>query len=252
MMLRKDLRGANDLRPFTVELGLVSEANGSAAVSTGGTKVIASVVGPTQPKYSRHELYDKAAIEVDVQIPAKTVVNGCDIMQQKKKLHSLLLNAIEGCIDTKQFPRMLILFNVLVVSNDGGMIATAANACILALLDAGIPMLHVPTAISMALTTSGSALSPQPSIMQDPTLEEESDSPAIYTVVMRPLHLIRVDEAAAASTATVSDTCIVAMDMVGLMSVADLKEVHVAAVQTTQYLRATMRKFLEAKLLDNA
>jgi ribonuclease PH len=250
-MLRKDLRGANDLRPFTVELGLVSEANGSAAVSTGGTKVIASVVGPTQPKYSRHELYDKAAIEVDVQIPAKTVVNGCDIMQQKKKLQSLLLNAVEGCIDTKQFPRMLILFNVLVVSNDGGMIATAANSCILALLDAGIPMLHVPTAISMALTSPGSAPSPQPSIMQDPTLEEESDSSAIYTVVMRPLHPIRADEAAA-STATVSDTCVVTMDMVGLMSVADLKEVHVAAVQTTQYLRATMRKFLEAKLLNNA
>jgi exosome complex component RRP41 len=235
-MLRRDLRNPGDLRPFSVELGLISEADGSAAVSFGNTKVVASLVGPAQPKYGRHELYDRAAIEFDIQITAKTIVEGSDVMQQKKRYEQFLKDALEGCIDATKFPRTLILFNVLMVNNDGSLLEAAVNACVLAVLDAGLPMLFVPTAIAIS---SFGAQSTETSLLVDPTLAEETDSSANCTIVLR--------------VSSGSDrSSVIATECTGLISVEAYKAANELAVLNCQTLLATMRRFMEAKIVGEA
>lgn len=237
-MLRKDLRGAHDLRPFAVELGLVAEADGSAAVSFGNTKVVASVVGPAQPKYARHEVYDRASIEFDIQIPSKTVVEGSDVLQQKKRFERFLQDAVEGSIDVGQFPRTLILFNVLIVNNDGSILEAMVNACVLAILDAGIPMLFVPSAV--AISTFNAPSNQEPSLLLDPTSTEETESGANCTIVLQ-LSLNSSNDASAVS--------VKAMECTGLITLETYKAINALAIPTCETVLRTMRQFMEAKLV---
>jgi ribonuclease PH len=237
-MLRKDLRGEKELRQLTVELGLVTEADGSAAVSMGATKVIASLTGPTQPKFGRHELHDKACIEIEVQIPTKTIVDGMDVMQQKKRYERFLKDSLEGCIDIAQFPRMLLLFNVMVVCNDGALMSTAVNACVLAALDAGLPMFFVPTAVSICTFVKDNKAAV---LILDPTASEEKESTAKCTIVVRQ----------PAPGEEENGVNFVASECAGLLSLDAYSEVNDLAAQTSVTLHSSMRQFMEAKLCSD-
>ena len=249
-MLRKDLRSSTQSRPLSVELGLATEADGSAQVIMGNTRVVASVTGPTQPRYGRHELYDRACIEVDIDISAKTTHDGTEVMQQKRKCEKFIKDSLQNCIMVEKFPRMLILLNVLVVSNDGSMLSVALNACVLAVLDAGLPMYCVPNAVSLCSFGSSSARADNESneIVLDPTAEEECNAEANFTFTLSSSASTNSASQNSNSSITSNEKGIAVTDISGRFTSADLRSAAEVALQTSAAITTTMRKFMESKL----
>lgn len=64
--IRRDNRAFDQIRPVSVKLGVLENADGSADFSQGHTRVIASVHGPVAAK-SRYEQIDRATIKVTVE-----------------------------------------------------------------------------------------------------------------------------------------------------------------------------------------
>lgn len=54
--LRIDGRRPNELRKLNCEIGVFSQADGSAVLSQGNTKVIATVYGPHEVKFNLYHL----------------------------------------------------------------------------------------------------------------------------------------------------------------------------------------------------
>lgn len=235
-MLRKDLRTPLQSRALSTELGVVLEADGSAQITMGSSKVIASVVGPTQPKYGRHELFDRASIDVEVELSSSDANNGMDKLQQKKNCESFLKESLSSCMDLTQFPRLLILFKVLVVSNDGSMFAVALNTCVLALLDAGLPMKFVPNAVSLC----SAAYSNSTELLLDPSLEEESEATANYTFTIRPVLANNLQNCA--------ESGIIVSKCAGNFDMNNLNAALTAAMEASLAIQATMRTVVEAKV----
>lgn len=240
-MLRSDLRSVLDLRPFTAEIGLVSEADGSALISVGNTKVLVSVFGPAPPKYARHEQYNQATVEIEIDIPNRLVIDGSDIMQQKRKYERFIKDSIMESIDLRQFPRMVILVNILVINNDGSLLSVALNSAVLALVDAGIPLVYVPVAVSLSVVQKDNLTE----LILDPVSNEEEHSIANGTFVLRPL-LGQLESNATSATAAV-----IASDLVGRISTKGLKDAAALAMATSSQLNEIMQKFIQTKLNQN-
>lgn len=236
IMLRKDLRSPLQSRALSSELGVVLEADGSAQITMGSSKIVASVVGPTQPKYGRHELFDRASVDVEVELSSSVTNNGMDKLQQKKNCEAFLKESLATCMELQQFPRLLILFKVLVVSNDGSMFAVALNTCILALLDAGLPMKFVPNAVSLCSSHKNNSSE----LFLDASLEEESEATANYTFTIKPVPVNNTENSLEGE--------ILVSNCSGSFSMDILNNAISAAMEASQVVQATMRNVVEAKM----
>lgn len=145
-MLRSDLRSEHSAREFNASIGGIADADGSAMVSTGLTTVRALINGPSQPRYSRHENNERCTLEV--QVDFLTASSGA---QDSSSLRQRLLRVLSQCVALESFPRMLITAKVVVSGDDGAVYESALNCCILALLDAALPMTTFACAVSGAL-----------------------------------------------------------------------------------------------------
>ena len=138
---RDDFRVSTSLRPIQCrDIGLISEAIGSGKYSIGKTCVTASVYGPAQPRFSRHDLHDRGCLEIDFTWLGSDASE--DAQEDEDALY--LKNIFAQAVQLKRFPRMLIIIKVLVIRNDGGTRAAAINAVTLSLLDAKLPMYYTP------------------------------------------------------------------------------------------------------------
>ena len=134
---------------------MLNETQGSARLQYGETMALAAVYGPAQPRYSRHEHFDEAVVEVSYNLAAPppsasdpaTPAAGAELARLERDGARQIQQILASCIDLKSCPRMLILIDVSVLRSDGAILSTAINACALALLDSGIPMLFVPMAL---------------------------------------------------------------------------------------------------------
>jgi len=223
MQVRFD-RKNHEFRPITVETGLVNEAEGSCKWTSGSaarqskTIVLASVHGPAVPKYLRHEDFRGLSVDVEYSTglgggqgggdPSAAPSSSSSEQQRAERLgEKIIKSCILGCVDAKAFPRMLLCLRVAVIEDDGGALPCAVNACITALASAGVPMLHMPLAVSIVNQTqvsaggesamdqgsdsdsdknNGNGKSKVILSLLDPVREEELESESRFLLVLRP------------------------------------------------------------------
>lgn len=102
------------LESISVEKGILNKAQGSVKVTQGETSIIVAIYGPSEVK-PKHELYDKAQIEVVFQ-PRK------GITQEKEKLYEdFIQKSLETIICSSQYPRSSITIIIQVVSEGGSV-----------------------------------------------------------------------------------------------------------------------------------
>ncbi len=140
--LRHDGRRPEELRPIRMEVGVLNNANGSALVEYGRTKVIAAVYGPREPQVRHNILPYRAILRCryhmapfsthDRKSPAPT--------RREIELSKVIREALEPVVITEEFPRASIDIFLEVLNADGGTRTAAVTAASLALADAGIPM----------------------------------------------------------------------------------------------------------------
>lgn len=174
--MRKDGRRTQELRSLNASLGVLPHTDGSAIFELGNTKVLATVHGPREAKSSRC-LHDRASIKVIFHTATFSSVSGERRRQLKQdKRLGEMTNALEETfkevIMVSTFPRSEIDIFVEVLNADGGILSAAFNAAMLALINAGIPMIDYLVAVNVG------HIQGQP-LLDLNRLEEASNNPSI-------------------------------------------------------------------------
>ncbi len=140
--LRHDGRRPDELRPIKMQVGILKNADGSAYVEYGGTKVVAAVYGPREVHPRHLALPDRALIRCRYHMaPFSTSDRKSPAPSRREiELSKVIREALEAVIFSELFPRTSIDIFIEVLQADGGTRTTGLTAASLALADAGIPM----------------------------------------------------------------------------------------------------------------
>lgn len=139
---RVDGRTPDELRDTEMEVGVLDEADGSAMVETGNTRVIASVFGPQELHPQHLQESDRAVIKMRYNMAPFSVDDRMrpGPNRRAKEIGLVAKRALEPAVELEEFPKAGIDISMEVVESDGGTRVTGINAAALALADAGIPM----------------------------------------------------------------------------------------------------------------
>nr|CAG4645743.1 EOG090X0BHT [Lynceus sp. MCZ IZ 141354] len=153
--LRIDGRRPNELRQIQCSMGVFSQADGSAYLEQGNTKVLAAVYGPHEIRGSKSKaLHDQVLVNCQFSMATfstgerKTRPRG-DRKSQEMSNH--LKSTFEAVIKTELYPRSQIDIFVEVLQADGGVYSACVNSAMLALIDAGIPIKDTITSCTSSL-----------------------------------------------------------------------------------------------------
>lgn len=139
---RVDGRKPDEYRETKMEVGVLEEADGSAMVETGNTRVVASVFGP-QKLHPRHlQESDRAVIKMRYNMAPFSVDDRMrpGPNRRAKEIGLVAKKALEPAVELEEFPKAGIDISMEILESDGGTRVTGINAAALALADAGIPM----------------------------------------------------------------------------------------------------------------
>ena len=155
------------LRPFGCELTTLSQADGSAIWKSGGTAVMASVHGPAAPRQASLE-------ETKAQVSLVVAGRGTEtnIASNQEEWEPLLRSILLRCIDVPQYPRSVVQIVCHVLSNDGSVLAACLHAAVAALMDAGIALQMLPTAVILRVVDKSDG---RYHLSLDPDGEQEQD-----------------------------------------------------------------------------
>jgi exosome complex component RRP46 len=168
--LRADNRSNTQLRPIEAEYGLLNRADGSVRYLQGSTELLVGIYGPIAATSAREEKYDKAVVAVQFK-------GNCGGVSNSDISYSYYIKQIvENIILTQLNPRTKINIVIQIIRDDGGLLATAINATCLALLDAGIQLNSMFSAIHIQLIPNAKN-ERNYDYQLDPTKAEENSNP---------------------------------------------------------------------------
>lgn len=140
MLPRPDLRDINRFRPFSCNVGAISDCDGSCKFSQGNTTVVATI-SFAQSK-SRYEIFDRASLIVSCSLGVNRVVEERDIIEAVEK-------SVLPAIRVLEYPRRVIVCNLHVLSEDGSLLSCAINASSMAVMNSGIQLSVAPLAVTV-------------------------------------------------------------------------------------------------------
>lgn len=139
---RLDGRMPDELRPVRMEVGVLKNADGSALVEMGRTKVVAAVYGPREIHPKHLTLPDRAILRCRYHMaPFSTTDRKSPAPSRREiELSKVIREGLESVVFTELYPRTTIDVFIEVLQADGGTRTAGITAASLALADAGIPM----------------------------------------------------------------------------------------------------------------
>ena len=139
---RVDGRRPEDLRPIHIEVDVLANADGSAYVEQGNTKVLAAVYGPREIHPRHLGLPDRAVLRCRYHMAPFSVEHRKSPAPSRREieLSKVIREALEPALFLEQYPRTAIDVFIEVLQADGGTRCASITAASLALADAGIPM----------------------------------------------------------------------------------------------------------------
>jgi exosome complex component RRP41 len=140
--LRHDGRKPDEMRPVKMSVGVLPNAQGSALVEFGKTKVVAAVYGPREALPRFMTLPDRAILRVRYHMaPFSTKERKSPAPSRREiELSKVIREALEAAVISELYPKTTIDVFIEVLQADGGTRTAGVTAASLALADAGIPM----------------------------------------------------------------------------------------------------------------
>jgi exosome complex component RRP41 len=177
---RKDGRANNEIRPLKAEIGILKNADGSAYFEMGNTKVLAAVFGPRE-YHPKHE----ASLQEGI-VRARYHMTPFSVKERKSptlsrreiEISKLIKEVFNACIKRDLFPRTAIDVYIEVLNADGSTRVASINAVTLALVDAGIFLYDLVTAVSVGKVNGR--------LVVDLTGEEDQTGEADMPIAMMP------------------------------------------------------------------
>jgi len=137
------------LRPLSCELSCLENADGSATFRSGSTQVLASVHGPIAPRLPHHEAFDGAQVSVAIKSCGTAAASAAaTTTMHESEWSDLIRRVLEASIVLERYPRSVIQVVLTVLSSDGSVLGTCVHAAVSAVMDAGIELRFMPTAVA--------------------------------------------------------------------------------------------------------
>jgi exosome complex component RRP41 len=149
---RTDGRGPEDLRHLRIEVGVISEADGSAYVEWGGNKILAGVYGPREciPRHAASPYHALVKCRYMMSPFASLEEHGRSGPSRRSiELSKVIREVFENLIIAEKFPNTQIDIYVDVLSADGGTRTASVTAAAVALANAGIPMKDMVSSVAV-------------------------------------------------------------------------------------------------------
>jgi len=148
--LRLDGRKPDELRPIKIDVGVLSNADGSAYIEHGKNKILAAVYGPRELHPKHLALPDRMVLRCRYHMAPFSVQERKSPAPSRREieLSKVIREALEPAIFLEYYPRTGIDVFVEVLQADGSTRCASITAASLALADAGIPMKDLVVACS--------------------------------------------------------------------------------------------------------
>ncbi|MDW8042326.1 MAG: exosome complex exonuclease Rrp41 [Nitrososphaerota archaeon] len=139
---RIDGRRPDEMRPVHMEAGVLENAEGSAYIQMGKTKIYAAVFGPREAHPRHLAQPHRAIIQCRYHMASFSVTErkSPGMTRREHELSKVIKEALESVVFLEEYPRSVIDVFVEVIQADAGTRTAGLTAASLALADAGIPM----------------------------------------------------------------------------------------------------------------
>ena len=139
---RLDGRKWDELRPISLEVGLLKNADGSAYINWGKNKIMAAVYGPKEVHPKHQVLPDRALLRSRYHMAPFSVDERKNPAPSRREIEisKVIREALVPAVIVEDYPRTAIEVWVEVLQSDGGSRVAGITAASLALADAGINM----------------------------------------------------------------------------------------------------------------
>jgi len=133
---------ANDqTRPIFANVGVVSQARGSAYIEIGKTKVLAAVYGPREVKFrDEFSLIGQLVCEVKFATFSSQLRHSHQQSEADKEASLIVQEALMPAIRLDKFPKARIDVFLMILEDDGCAMSTAISCASLALSNAAVEM----------------------------------------------------------------------------------------------------------------
>ncbi|MGD0495630.1 MAG: exosome complex exonuclease Rrp41 [Candidatus Bathyarchaeia archaeon] len=140
--LRLDGRKPDELRPVKLEVGVISNADGSAYVEHGKNKILAAVYGPREVHPKHLALQDRTVLKCRYHMAPFSVQERKSPAPSRREieLSKMIRESLEPAVFMEYYPRTMVNVFIEVLQADGGTRCASITAAALALADSGIPM----------------------------------------------------------------------------------------------------------------
>ncbi|MEM3699368.1 MAG: exosome complex exonuclease Rrp41 [Candidatus Bathyarchaeia archaeon] len=148
--LRLDGRKPDELRPIKLEVGVLSNADGSAYIEQGKNKILAAVYGPKELHPKHMALPDRMVLRCRYHMAPFSVQERKSPAPSRREieLSKVIREALEPSIFLEYYPRTGLDIFIEVLQADGSTRCASIVAASLALADAGVPMRDLVVACS--------------------------------------------------------------------------------------------------------
>jgi len=224
--LRTDGRKPNELRPVKMEVGVLSNADGSAYIEQGRSKILAAVYGPREVHPRHLALPDRALLRCRYHMAPFSVEERKSPAPSRREieLSKVIRQALEPAIFLEKFPRTSIDVFIEVLQADGGTRCAGTTAAALALADAGIPMRDLVVACAAGKVDGVLVLD----LNDIEDKEGEADLPVAYMPNLGVVSLLQMD---------------------GLLTVDEFKQALDLAIEGCKQIYKMQKEALKAKYL---
>ncbi|UCF44953.1 MAG: exosome complex exonuclease Rrp41 [Candidatus Bathyarchaeota archaeon] len=139
---RLDSRKPNELRNIRIEVGILSNADGSAYIEQGKNKILAGVFGPKEMHPKHLSRPDRMVLRCRYHMAPFSVEERKSPAPSRREieLSKVIGEALEPSVFVEYYPRTGVDVFIEVLQADGGTRCASITAASLALADAGIPM----------------------------------------------------------------------------------------------------------------
>ncbi|MGQ4915756.1 MAG: exosome complex exonuclease Rrp41 [Candidatus Asgardarchaeia archaeon] len=189
--LRVDGRKPDELRPISLKVGILKQADGSAYIEQGKNKIIVAVYGPRELHPRHLALPDRALLRCTYRMSSFSVPERKSPVPSRREieLSKVIREALEPSIFLEYFPRSAIDVYIQVLQADGGTRTASITAAALALADAGIPMRDLVVACAAGKVDGQLVID----LCDEEDKEGEADVPVAIMPQLKRVTLLQMD-----------------------------------------------------------
>jgi exosome complex component RRP41 len=140
--IRLDGRKADELRPVKLQVGVLSNADGSAYVEHGKNKILAAAFGPREMHPKHLAQPDRMVLRCRYHMAPFSVPERKSPAPSRREveLSKVIKESLEPALFLELYPRTGVDVFIEVLQADGGTRCASITAAALAIADAGVPM----------------------------------------------------------------------------------------------------------------